>query len=116
MSELRVTPAMIEAAYNLMKTTAPFNRWKLPDSEDVEFCVTKHKDRLGDCVDAGHAFVLRVSERFHGRLDALLTTVAHEMVHIRQSHYPAERDHGPTFKRLAKQVCKHHPHIDPKTF
>jgi hypothetical protein len=106
---LRLTPAMLEATYELLRLTKPFKQWKLPHADDVEFHVTRHADRRGDCVDAGHAHVIRISETQHDTLVDLIETMAHEMVHLRLDIIrPKDKaTHGVWFKRLAKQVCRH---------
>jgi hypothetical protein len=102
---LNLTPAMLEAAYELLRTTPPFRNWKLPDTDDVEFHVTKF-GHAADCGFDGTQFVIRVSATKHGTLAALLETMAHEMCHMR---YPNDRaHHGYLFKRLAVRVCRHH--------
>jgi len=112
-----LTPEILERTYDLLRATKPFKRWKLPPGDEVEFHVTKHTDIHGDCVDAGHAHVIRISSTFHGSLPPLLVTMAHEMCHVRQ-HIIAPQDraeHGALFKKLARQVCKHHG-FDLKAF
>jgi hypothetical protein len=107
---LRLTPEMLEAAYEILRMTLPFKRWKLPHADDVEFHVTRHRDRRGDCVDAGHAHIVRISSIEIVSLNDLIETMAHEMVHIQQDRMSSNEKfpHGPLFKRLAKQVCRHH--------
>ena len=114
---LHLTPEMLEAAYELLRTTPPFKRWRLPPAEEVEFHVTKHLDLRGDCVDAGHAHVIRISGNCHGSLQKLLETMAHEMCHVRQAiNDPDDRaHHGSVFKKYAAQVCRVHG-FDPKAF
>jgi predicted SprT family Zn-dependent metalloprotease len=114
---IHLTPSMLEASYELLRTTPPFKRWKLPEADDVEFHVTKHRDRQADCTSyVDMRVVIRISTTFHGRVAALLETMAHEMCHIHQRRLsPGEREHGAAFKRLAAQVCRHHG-FDPKTF
>lgn len=106
---LRLTPEILERTYARLCVTPPFNKWKLPDANDVEFHVTRHRDRAGDCVDAGHAWVIRVSEVFHDSLATVDVTMAHEMAHIKQRRSkPGEREHGRYFQSLAKRICKVH--------
>lgn len=113
---LHLTPEMMAQTYELLRATPPFRGWKLPAADDVEFHVTRHTDRHGDCVDAGHAHVIRCSANKHGSLASLIITMAHEMCHVRQSKLaPRERDHGTAFKRMARSVCRIHG-FDPKVF
>jgi uncharacterized protein YbaP (TraB family) len=105
---LHLTPAILEASYELLRVSLPFRRWGLPHADDVEFHVTRHKDRDGDCTD-GDTYTIRISAERHSTLARVLETMAHEMCHMR------DITHGSLFQRLAKQVCKHHG-FDPKTF
>lgn len=106
---------MLVAAYNLLKVTPPFRRWKLPLADEVEFHVRKF-EHCADCVWGGENYIIRVSEKRHGRLALLVETLAHEMCHIKQ-HFdaPRERDHGRRWRQLADQVCRQHG-FDRKTF
>lgn len=120
---LRLTPLNLIAAYDYLKTTAPFNKWKLPHADDLEFHVTDHADRYGHILDFPDArkkyLIIAVSVIKTNTTCALLETIAHEMCHLKQRRdrgYRARgQGHGPTFKRLAKDVCRSHG-FDPKTF
>lgn len=113
---LHLTPEMVEAAYELLRATRPFRRWRLPPADEVEFHI-RHFAHHADCAKhVSGRFTIRVSSRLHGRLDHLVETVAHEMVHIQQDHVaPREGSHGRAFHRLAAQVCRHHG-FDPQRF
>lgn len=105
------------AAYDYLVTTPPFKNWKLPASEEVEFRVTLHRDRYGDHNEipckADHC--IRVSAKNVATTDGLLSTMAHEMVHMRLVSIKARDGHGANFLRVAKQVCRVHG-WDLKTF
>jgi len=110
MAGLHVTPAMIEAVYELLRTTPPFRGWKLPHADDVEFGVTQSHHFFGVTRRQDGKFSVHVSCRKNKQLGTLIATVAHEMIHIRQGvigewHGP---DHGKTFHRMADQVCRWH--------
>ena len=122
---IHLTPEMLEATYELLRTTPPFRRWKLPEADDVEFHVTRHR------VLSGQYTYLRSKKRVlwhrieisttcNKNLRDMMETMAHEMCHIRQR--TADRaaktrtlTHGRAFKRLAALVCRHHG-FNPKTF
>lgn len=40
MNGLHLTLEMLEGAYEYLRTTPPFRRWKLPPGADIEFHVT----------------------------------------------------------------------------
>lgn len=127
---MKITPAVLEAAYSLLLTTPPFNRWRLPPAEDVVFRVVR---RIGDNPDIwaqhlserqvkkpkiakGH-HLIDVNENRVAQLSTLIPLMAHELCHVRESmliNYTGEA-HGATFKKLAAQVCRHHG-FDPHAF
>ena len=114
---LHLTPEMLEGAYEYLRTTPPFRRWKLPPGDDIVFQVHQ-KCTATDAValhwfDKGHHH-LAVSNTRVGHTLSLMEAMAHEMVHI-QCHNLTKASHGSVFKRYAAQVCKYHG-FDPKAF
>lgn len=109
---LAMTPAMLEHAYDLLRVTPPFVRWKLPPSEDVQFHVTSTLTTRGRFFVSGSGIpVIEVSDACSGTLDHLVQVMAHEMVHLYEDVKLGSRcdvEHSAKFKRLAKLVCKHH--------
>ena len=116
-----ITPGMVESAYDLLRASSPFRRWGLPPGSEVEFRVMRSRGMFGDYLREGGHHRIRVSAPKHSRMETLLATIAHEMCHMKQFS-PAcriagtgrTRDvaHGAAFKRLAQQVCRHHPMFD----
>lgn len=117
---LRLTPAALIAAYEYLRTTAPFNKWKLPDADDLEFKVT-------DCVDMHGHFqadndgpdAIAVSTITTKTTFKLMETMAHEMTHLKQRMDQGFRQngygHGQSFQALARRVCRAHG-FDLRTF
>ena len=107
---IKISPAILEASYELLRMTEPFNRWKLPSAERVSFCVNSSKTNAGEFfVDPTGIPWVAVSQRFHHTLPELFKTVAHEMCHLRQQVRGEDyTTHGATFIALAKRVCKAH--------
>lgn len=112
---LRLTPDMLAAGYDFLRTTEPFRRWRLPDSDDLGFHVVREAAMSADFgTEKGVPFI-RVSENDNGHSATLLATLAHEMIHLRQ-HLTGDREHhGPRFRRMAARVCAAHGY-DPKIF
>lgn len=112
---LRLTPDMLAAGYDFLRTTEPFRHWKLPHSDDLGFHVVRHAGLSADFgVKKGVPFI-RVSEAGNGHTSTLLASLCHEMIHLRQ-HLPGDRElHGPRFQRMAARVCALHG-FDPKIF
>jgi hypothetical protein len=107
------TPEHLELAYELLRATKPFSGWKLPDADDVAFYATtidaagKHGAQ-GEHWHDGERHHVRVNPERHHTMSAMLTTLAHEMIHMRQHELGHSNSHGGEFQRLAKLVCRHH--------
>lgn len=115
---LRLTPDTLKATYDLLATTPPFSRWNLPDSDDILFRVTRHKDRYGHhrVLDGGrHEIVM--SAHVIGHTMTLIETMAHEIVHVHQAEACMETkgQHNAAFRKLAAIVCRYHG-FDAKRF
>ena len=102
---LPLTPAILEAAYDFLRTWPPFRQCKLPPSEQVEFHVTNSKKTYGQ-YSADHA--IYISATNNGLSDTMLRTMAHEMIHqaLRIKGDPKYWQHGAKFKAHARRVCK----------
>ena len=109
---LPLTPQVLAAAYEYLRATAPFKSWRLPESDAVEFAVTRHRDRSADhttyCRSLDH--VLRVSAYYTKTSLGLLECVAHEMIHMRQTRNKTEtrQEHNAAFARLNRAVARVH--------
>lgn len=98
------------AVYELLRLTAPFRRWKLPHSDDMEF----HAVPIAGNAQAEHYYtshhVIRLNPARHKTLHAVVQTMAHEVCHMREYNLGSRRKgcHGAMFHKLADLVCKHH--------
>jgi len=112
---LRLTPDMLAAGYDFLRSTQPFKNWRLPEGEELGFHVVRRTSLSADFgVEEGIPFI-RVSEASNGHTATLLASLAHEMIHLRQ-HLTGDRElHGPRFQRMAALVCAAHG-FDPKIF
>jgi hypothetical protein len=113
---LSLTPAMVEAAYELLRTTPPFRGWRLPPSDEVEFRVTDDRAALGSC--RADRACIAISGHLHGHLSTLLATLAHEMLHLWQERRgTGRRDvvHDHEFRRVARRIARLHG-FDPRLF
>lgn len=104
---MALSPEMLEAAYEFLRTTEPFRRWTLPHADDVAFKVTRNADRFG-AFEASEPPAIAVSERIVGHSQTLLMTLAHEMIHLRHHRAGEAAAHGARFRRDAARVCRHH--------
>lgn len=107
-----LTPEILAASYEFLRATPPFNRWRLPDSDSVAFRVTCGVDYYGQ-YSAPHAtnpaHEIDISTARVGQCMTLLSTMAHEMCHMRLYLLGHDyRSHGQYFMRAWSAVCKHH--------
>ncbi len=110
---LSLTPGLLQATYEFLCQTPPFIRWKMPASDEIRFQVTRSVNTRGS---AQGMVAISISSFNIGRIDSLVMTMAHEMVHIynvSKGYWRSE--HGEEFTRCARLVCKHHG-FDPKMF
>jgi hypothetical protein len=104
-------------AYRFVRASHPFRSLELPPAELLTFGVTKSKGYYG--AYSPHNGLLDVSSRHVGHWHTLISTVAHEAIHVHQFYVGAaktvETAHNAYFKRVARQVCAAFG-FDPKTF
>ena len=112
---------VLASAYDYLRTTPPFVRWNMPDSEVVVFTVSKTPRDFGWYRFDGKRHCINASTGKIGQTITLMEFMAHEMIHmhmeitgmesLRRSAYT----HNAAFRRFAEQACKAHG-FDPKSF
>lgn len=104
-------------AYDLLRGTKPFNRWRLPAGDCLRFRVYRSKSERGELERVGDRITIGISEQSNGHLYSLFETLAHEMVHLRLIGLGVKSwdSHGAQFERLARRVCIAHG-FDPQGF
>lgn len=115
---LPLNPEMLASAYEFLKTTPPFHRWKLPHHSDVTFRVIKDPSLRGWYDIRRGRHTIGISSNCIGYTYNLMATMAHEMIHLHQSTANMETrdvEHNAAFRMLAHRVCKYHG-FDPKLF
>ena len=109
---LHLTPDMLEAAYEFLRTTPPFCRWKLPHADEIKFVVTRDPMSRGYHIRHGDGSdTIAVSVRWVGHTATVLAVMAHEMIHLQQhikGSWTRKVMHNAEFMRLADRVCRHH--------
>lgn len=106
-----ITPEQMELAYELLRASPPFKRWRLPSPDTIEFhAVPMRGQDQADCHWNGNRHVIRIASNRHHSLPPLIVTMAHEMVHLHLDiSYPRDRaHHGRRFNQHADIVCRHH--------
>lgn len=102
---------MLENLYTLLRSTPPFNRWKLPEADAVGFVVTHSKERCGRFHGNGQEDnAIEISAALHETIPSVAITMAHEMVHLHEALKGRRGDvkHGKFFHHCADLVCKYH--------
>jgi SprT-like family len=111
---LQLTPDMVAAVYTCLNQLPPFNSWKLPPAEEIEFRVNKKRDTMGEYTRYARTtdHIVILSSAVIGHLSTLLAVLSHEMIHLKQAIDKTEPSragvHNADFRRLAKLVCKIH--------
>ncbi len=115
---LRLSPAMLARAYDLIRATAPFDGWHLPDSDAIVFRVVRSKVKCGFYRrDEYGRHSISISVHGVGYLSTLCAIMAHEMIHLHLAITKREgrAEHGAAFQQLAARACRVHG-FDPKLF
>lgn len=106
---MHLTPEILKASYDYLKTTPPFKRWGLPDGDEISWVVTGKKKVEGLCTQyANGRFIIEISGTLIKATDTLMATMAHEIIHIRCFMLGVKAKHGYEFNKLAKSVCNQH--------
>ena len=108
---MHITPAIISAAYEYIRSVPPANEWKLPPAEQVEFRVTRDKNNLGQHTTyrwtKEHIIYLSSAGICH--TDTLLKVLAHEMVHAALAQEGNHsQGHGRAFIAKTLSICASH--------
>ena len=108
---LPLTPEILQAGYDLLRLTEPFCRWNLMDGEDIVFKVVKRTDCSARYVCDGKRHFIEISTRYNRHTDTILSSIAHEMIHLYQNQSGmkcGKAEHDAAFHKFAEQVCKIH--------
>jgi hypothetical protein len=116
MGRLRLTPEMLESAYEYLRVSQPFHAWNLPHADQVSFRVLGARDRFGHfrgrhrkARGADDFSEIAISAKLVKSSDLLIATMAHEMIHLYQDETGNARGHhNPAFQKLARRVCAIH--------
>jgi hypothetical protein len=104
-----LTPDALAACYDFLAETPPFNKWNLPHSDEVMFIVNRSRKYSGDYHWNGERHVIRISSFFNRRVDTLIRTTAHEMIHLFEERAGFARpnvQHSKAFQKLANKFAK----------
>lgn len=113
---LDITPEQCAAVYDMLRTMPPFNTAKLPESDAIEWRCTHRQDIHGEFVEYD-PHIITISTAKTGHLSTLISTVAHEMVHLWQTidNTRNKAQHNADWYSKSRKVCKSLG-LDPKAF
>jgi len=103
---MRLSVDAVVAAYRFLQATPPFNRWRLPDADEVKFRVISARTHYGSADWPKRR--LYVSGRLIGHTDTLLRVLAHEMAHFRADAQGEKAVHGRLWHRAVRAICREH--------
>lgn len=115
---LPLTRDVLASCYDFLNECEPFNRWALPDSDDIAFKVARGKSCHGWHRYEDGKHLIAISSGLVGHTSSLIATMAHEMIHVHENNARACKagvEHSAAFKRWAGQVCRVHG-FDPMAF
>ncbi len=114
---LSLTKEALAAAYDYLCEFEPFSKWNMPESEDIKFRVMKRKDRTAHYAMSDGVHEIAVSSAYVGQHDVLLSSIAHEMLHLHmaQTCWNRRNPHDAAFQKFADRICKIH-HFDRLMF
>lgn len=119
---LPLNKEVLAAAYEYLKTTPPFSKWNMADSEDVKFTVASFRRlEFGRYQWDGKQHTINMSSKAIGYTSTLLEKMAHEMIHMHleetgmESRKTDSDTHNTAFRKFAAEVCKIHG-FDPRAF
>lgn len=97
-----VTETSILACYQFLRKLHPFCDWDLPAK--IECAAIDDAQCYGEFIEQRE---INISRATVWEMSSLVRTMAHEMVHLRQSMLGKPPDHDKLFYKLAKEVCLH---------
>lgn len=109
---LPLTKETLAASYDYLLTTPPFNEWHLPDSEDIDWQISKSRRHCGVtyCHLATGRFRIEISSYRTRRTQSLTELMGHEMIHVLEwkNGIYTKAEHSKAFHKLADKVCLIH--------
>lgn len=120
---LPLTVENLAAAYEYLRTTPPFNRWNLPEGDEIKFRISRITNEFGSYFwdREKKIHIISISSASVGFSTTLLTTMAHEMIHLHlqitgmESKNGTANTHNAAFRKYASETCRVHG-FDPRAF
>lgn len=99
-----ITDKTIKSMYSLLRSMPPFNKWNLPPAHKIKFKVRHDLDLLGHMYMK--PFKMEIGTKHQEHFESVLTTVAHEMVHLSLfiDGCPSFNQHRKAFRMKTAQI------------
>jgi len=99
-----ITDQSIKDTYSMLRRLPPFNQWNLPPAYKIKFKVIPDFKFMGEMHMKPYKMLIGTKHQEH--FVTLVTTVAHEMIHLALylEGVPSYNVHGRKFKEKAHQV------------
>jgi hypothetical protein len=106
---MKISPAIVRNLYSSLYVCYPFSKWNLPLPEECDFQILHDQELMGSylyCDSDEYEHTITISSARCGHLMTVITTLAHEMVHM--SFYRRKGDkwtqHGKEFRQRCHMV------------
>ena len=106
---MKLTSALLKNLYASLIVTYPFTKWPMPLPEEVDFVILHDVDLMGSylyCDSDDFAHTITISSARCGHLYSVLTTLAHECIHLSFHKQKGDKwlQHGQPFRTRCKMV------------
>ena len=105
---LLLTPERCAAIYECLRAFPPFDKWRLPPAEEVEFRTPNRKDIFGEYIEFD-PHIITLSLTNIGHYETAHRVIAHEMLHLSQAiaGTRTKSQHNADWHKRARTVCRH---------
>ena len=103
---IKLTKEMLAHCFDMIAATPLMSKWGLPESEDVKFKLVARKKYFGRYIYDGGNHTIEISTKSVGTFQTLISTMAHEMIHLHQSQLDLPVADDAAFDWFAETVCK----------
>jgi hypothetical protein len=97
--------------YDFFSECPPFDKWNMPDSDLINFMITRSKDTAGfvrKSSNPKYKYDLAISTVCCGWFSRVAWVMCHEMLHVHQMEAKMESPHtthNQAFMKLGKKIC-----------
>ena len=105
------TPKILEEMYCLICKLPPVNKWKMPSTGEIVFKVQEQVFLEDMGCYATYTYdndvhEIVISKEMNTTFEQILTSLLHEIIHMRRSKTLDWDKHDAVFKKYAKSICQ----------